>query len=87
MSSKSKASEPSVPLISMRIAFLRPSAKRVASNEPTAPPSKRAVNQAASSTSTGPRSPSASPAPPRPDGLPGDRPARHERLEQRRTPR
>ena len=54
MSSKSKASEPSVPLISMRIAFLRPRAKRVASKDPIAPESKRAVNRAASSTVTGP---------------------------------
>lgn len=70
MSSKSKASEPSVPLISMRIAFLRPSANRVASKDPIAPPSKRAVNRAASSTVTGPRSPVASPTPPSPDAWP-----------------
>src|SRR5665647_3209722 len=56
MSSKSKASDPREPLISMRIAFLRPHAKRVASNVPMAPPAKRAMNTAASSTVTGPRS-------------------------------
>ena len=38
MSSKSKARLPADPLISMRIAFLRPLAKRVASKTPRAPP-------------------------------------------------
>ena len=52
--SKSKARLPCEPLISRRMAFLRPVAKRVASNEPIAPPAKRAVNSAASSTVTGP---------------------------------
>ena len=56
MSSKSKARLPSEPLISMRIAFLRPVAKRVASKTPSAPPAKRPRKTAASSTVTGPRS-------------------------------
>ncbi len=38
MSSKSKARLPREPLISMRMAFLRPLAKRVASKTPSAPP-------------------------------------------------
>src|SRR5665647_2974967 len=64
MSSKSKASDPREPLISMRIAFLRPHAKRVASNVPMAPPATRAMNTAASSTVTGPRSAPAEPCRP-----------------------
>ncbi len=66
MSSKSKAREPVVPLSSRRMAFFRPRANRVASNTPigpdrlirsvaAAPPSKRALKMAASSTVTGPR--------------------------------
>ena len=55
MSSKSNARLPRDPLTSMRSAFLRPVANRVASNTPTAPPSKRARKAAASSTVTGPR--------------------------------
>ena len=38
MSSKSKARLPREPLISMRMAFLRPMANRVASKTPSAPP-------------------------------------------------
>ena len=56
MSSKSKAIEPVVPLTSMRMAFLRPQANRVASRIAGAPLLRRAVNSAASSTVTGPRS-------------------------------
>ena len=56
MSSKSKARLPAEPLISMRIAFLRPVANRVASKTPSAPPVNRARKTAASSTVTGPRS-------------------------------
>src|SRR5690625_2653616 len=56
MSSKSKAMEPVEPLTSMRIAFLRPQANRLASRTAGAPLSSRAVNRAASSTVTGPRS-------------------------------
>ena len=52
MSSKSKARLPCEPLISIRMAFLRPVANRVASKTPSAPPSKRARNAAASSTVT-----------------------------------
>ncbi len=55
MSSKSKATLPSDPLISIRIAFLRPVAKRVASKTPRAPPLNWARKTAASSTVTGPR--------------------------------
>ena len=44
MSSKSKARLPREPLISIRIAFLRPVAKRVASKTPIAPPENRAMN-------------------------------------------
>ena len=40
MSSKSKARLPAEPLISMRIAFLRPVANRVASKTPSAPPAE-----------------------------------------------
>src|SRR3954447_10822630 len=54
MSSKSNAILPPAPLISMRIAFLRPRANRVASNEASAPPVKRPRNSAASSTVTCP---------------------------------
>ena len=61
MSSKSNARLPSEPLISIRIAFLRPVAKRVASKTPIAPPAKVARNDAASSTVTGPRSAEAVP--------------------------
>ena len=64
MSSKSNASDPSVPLTSSRRAFLRPVANRVASKTPTAPSAKRAVKAAASSTVTGPRSASAVDVPP-----------------------
>ena len=72
MFSKSNASEPSVPLISRRIAFLRPSANRVASNTPMAPPAKRALKMTASSTVTVPRRPSCptSAWPPRPTSSP-----------------
>jgi len=52
-----------------------PVAKRVASKLPTAPPAKRAMNSAASSTVTGPRAAAA-----------GQRPLAHERLGQRRHP-
>ena len=55
MSSKSKARLPAEPLISMRIAFLRPLANRVASKTPRAPPRNSARKTAASSTVTGPR--------------------------------
>ena len=59
---------PRDPLSSMRRAFLRPVAYRVASNAPIAPdarpPSSRAVNQAASSTVTCPRSSEAVPESP-----------------------
>src|SRR5690606_30129085 len=54
--SKSKYRLPSEPLISMRSAFLRPEAKRVASKEARPPPVSRPMNRAASSTVTGPRS-------------------------------
>ena len=54
MSSKSNARLPGDPLISIRIAFLRPVAKRVASKTPTAPPVNRARKVAASSTVTWP---------------------------------
>ncbi len=64
MSSKSKASAPSVPNTSMRKPFLRPVAMRVASNEPTAPPAKRPVKKAASSTVTVPVSSEAVPVSP-----------------------
>ncbi len=56
MSSKSKARLPALPLISIRIAFLRPVANRVASKTPSAPAANFARNTAASSTVTGPRS-------------------------------
>ena len=56
MSSKSNARLPCEPLTSIRIAFLRPVANRVASKTPSAPPPNRARNTAASSTVTGPRS-------------------------------
>ena len=52
MSSKSKARLPAEPLISIRMAFLRPVANRVASKTPTAPPPNRARNAAVSSTVT-----------------------------------
>ncbi len=55
MSSKSKARLPAEPLISIRMAFFRPVAKRVASKTPRPPPVNRAMNTAASSTVTGPR--------------------------------
>ena len=61
MSSKSKARLPRLPLISIRIAFLRPVANRVASKTPSAPEPNRARKIAASSTVTGPRSVPASP--------------------------
>ena len=61
MSSKSKARLPAEPLISIRIAFLRPVANRVASKTPSAPPVNRAMKTAASSTVTGPRSVPAEP--------------------------
>ena len=48
----SNASEPCEPLISHCIAFLRPSAKRVASIVPTAPFWKATTDSKASSTST-----------------------------------
>ena len=54
MSSKSKARLPAEPLISIRMAFLRPVANRVASKTPTAPPPKRARKAAVSSTVTSP---------------------------------
>ena len=54
MSSKSNASEPADPLISSRIAFLRPHANRVASNVASPPPDIRPRKIAASSTVTGP---------------------------------
>ena len=54
MSSKSNASDPAEPLISSRIAFLRPYAKRVASNVASPPPDIRPRKIAASSTVTGP---------------------------------
>ena len=54
MSSKSKARLPVEPLISIRMAFLRPVAKRVASKTPTAPPLNRARKAAVSSTVTSP---------------------------------
>jgi hypothetical protein len=54
IASKSNARLPSEPLISNRMAFFRPLANRVASNEPNAPESKRAKNSAASSTVTAP---------------------------------
>ena len=44
MSSKSKARLPREPLISIRIAFLRPVANRVASKTPSAPPANRPRN-------------------------------------------
>ena len=56
MSSKSKARLPADPLISIRIEFLRPDAKRVASKTPSAPPVKPPRKTAASSTVTSPRS-------------------------------
>ena len=56
MSSKSNARLPADPLISMRMAFLRPVANRVASKTPSAPPVNRARKAAASSTVTWPRS-------------------------------
>ena len=55
MSSKSNASDPCDPLISRRIAFLRPHANRVASNVASPPPDIRPRKIAASSTVTGPR--------------------------------
>ena len=54
MSSKSNASDPCDPLISSRIAFLRPHANRVASNVASPPPDIRPRKIAASSTVTGP---------------------------------
>ncbi|CAM5602611.1 hypothetical protein SCALM49S_05796 [Streptomyces californicus] len=60
--SRSKASEPSSPLISRRRAFLRPAAIRVASKEASAPEARLPVKIAASSTVTSPRS--TVPAPP-----------------------
>src|SRR5918997_275585 len=54
MSSKSNARLPSEPLISIRMPFLRPSAKRVASKLASAPPVNRPRNSAASSTVTVP---------------------------------
>ena len=79
MSSKSKARLPAEPLISIRIAFLRPVANRVASKTPRPPPVNRAMKTAASSTVTGPRSVPAEPE--RPAWLGRDRPFLHERLE------
>ncbi len=84
MSSKSKARLPSEPLISMRMAFLRPVAKRVASKTPTAPPSNRARNTAASSTVTRPVGPPFAEEPPRraPESAEAQRTLVDERLEQ-----
>ena len=52
--SKSNARDPTLPLISKRIAFFRPSAKRDASKAAIAPESSRPKKTAASSTVTGP---------------------------------
>ena len=70
MSSKSNARLPSEPLSSMRIPFLRPSAKRVASKVATAPPENRPRNSAASSTVTWPTPSPATPSPATPDSPP-----------------
>ena len=81
MSSKSKARLPAEPLISIRMAFLRPSANRVASKVPRAPPENRPRNTAASSTVTVPVSVATDAA----ELAAGDgqRPLLDERLEQR----
>ena len=52
MSSKSKASEPLLPLISIVMWFLRPRAKRVASRFASAPFLNRPIHETASSTVT-----------------------------------
>ena len=81
MSSKSKARLPREPLISIRMAFFRPRAKRVASKLASAPPEKRPRNTAASSTVTVPV-----PSPATPDSEPaaaGQRTLLDEGLQQR----
>ena len=86
MSSKSNARLPREPLISTRIAFLRPVANRVASKTPSAPPAKRAEEDRG--VVDGDRSAlgSAVPAPAaeQPAAAAGQRPLLDERLEQRR---
>ena len=59
--SRSNARLPRAPLTSIRSAFLRPVANRVASKEARAPDSSRPVNATASSTVTGPVAPGGPP--------------------------
>ena len=85
MSSKSNARLPLAPLISMRMAFLRPVAKRVASKTPIAPPVEPGEEAAASSTVTAPRWVGVA-VPDRPSGR-SERALRDERVQIAATPR
>ena len=83
MSSKSNARLPAEPLISIRMAFLRPSANRVASNVASAPPVNRP--RKTRGVVDGDRRPS--PSPPTPPSLPvagGQRALLDEGLQQSR---